>query len=391
MTIESESLALHEKLKGKLEIKSKMPIDSMKMLSLFYTPGVAEVSREIFKNKNRVYDLTNKGNSVAIITDGTRVLGLGKIGPEAALPVMEGKAILFKQFGNVDAFPLCIKAKTADEIVSFAEMVSPTFGGINIEDIETPKCFEIYERLSEKLDIFVFHDDRHGTAIVVLAGLINALKVVGKKHESAKVVIGGAGAAGLGIAELLVEYGFKNIILVDSSGIIYEGRKENMNKYKEKIAGMTNKNKTKGKIEDALAGADVLIGAIGIENSISEEMVRRMNKNQIVFALTNPNPEIYPDAAKKAGAKVIGTGRSDFPNQINNSLAFPGVFRGALDVRARKINTKMQIAAAQALAGMVQNHIAEKILPNTIDGGVMQVVAKAVASAARESGVARLI
>jgi len=226
---------------------------------------------------------------------------------------------------------------------------------------------------------------------VVLAGLINALKVVGKKHESAKVVIGGAGAAGLGIAELLVEYGFKNIILVDSSGIIYEGRKENMNKYKEKIAGMTNKNKTKGKIEDALAGADVLIGAIGIENSISEEMVRRMNKNQIVFALTNPNPEIYPDAAKKAGAKVIGTGRSDFPNQINNSLAFPGVFRGALDVRARKINTKMQIAAAQALAGMVQNPIAEKILPNTIDGGVMQVVAKAVASAARESGVARLI
>src|SRR3989344_5927591 len=330
MTIESESLALHEKLKGKLEIKSKMPVDSMKLLSLFYTPGVAEVSREIFKNKNRVYDLTNKWNSVAIITDGTRVLGLGKVGPEAALPVMEGKAILFKQFGNVDAVPLCIKAKTAAEIVNFAEMVSPTFGGINIEDIETPKCFEIYERLLEKLDIFVFHDDRQGTAIVTLAGLINALKVVGKKHESAKVVIGGAGAAGIGIAELLVEYGFKNIILVDSSGIIYEGRKENMNKYKEKIAGMTNKNKTKGKIEDALAAADVLIGAIGIENSISEEMVRRMNKNQIVFALTNPNPEIYPDAAKKAGAKVIGTGRSDFPNQINNSLAFPGVFRGAL-------------------------------------------------------------
>jgi len=391
MTIESESLALHEKLKGKLEIKSKMPVDSMKLLSLFYTPGVAEVSREIFKNKNRVYDLTNKWNSVAIITDGTRVLGLGKVGPEAALPVMEGKAILFKQFGNVDAVPLCIKAKTAAEIVNFAEMVSPTFGGINIEDIETPKCFEIYERLLEKLDIFVFHDDRQGTAIVTLAGLINALKVVGKKHESAKVVIGGAGAAGIGIAELLVEYGFKNIILVDSSGIIYEGRKENMNKYKEKISRLTNKSKVKGKMEDALVGADVLIGTIGIENSISEEMVRKMNKNQIVFALTNPNPEIYPDAAKKAGAKVIGTGRSDFPNQINNSLAFPGVFRGALDVRARKINTKMQIAAALALAGMVQNPIAEKILPNTIDNGVMQAVAKAVASAARESGVARLI
>ncbi len=389
MTIESESIALHEKLKGKLEIKSKMPVDSMKLLSMFYTPGVAAVSREIFKNKNRVYDLTNKGNSVAIITDGTRVLGLGKVGPEAALPVMEGKAILFKQFGNVDAFPLCIKAKTADEIVAFAEMASPTFGGINIEDIETPKCFEVYERLSEKLDIFVFHDDRQGTAIVTLAGLINALKVVGKKHESAKVVIGGSGAAGLGIAELLLEYGFKNIILVDSAGIIYEGRKENMNKYKEKISMQTNKSKAKGKLEDALAGADVFIGAIGIENSVSEEIIRKMNKNQIVFALTNPNPEIYPDAAKRAGAKVIGTGRSDFPNQINNSLAFPGVFRGALDVRARKINMKMQLAAAQALAGMIKTPTEEKILPATIDSSVMQVIAKAVASAARESGVAQ--
>ncbi len=389
MTIESESLALHEKLRGKLEIKSKMPIDSMKVLGLFYTPGVAEASREIFKNKNRVYDLTNKWNSVAIITDGTRVLGLGKVGPEAALPVMEGKAILFKQFGNVDAFPLCIKAKTADEIIAFAEMASPTFGGINIEDIETPKCFEIYEKLSEKLDIFVFHDDRQGTAIVVLAGLINALKVVGKKHESAKVVIGGSGAAGLGIAELLLEHGFKNLVLVDSAGIIYEGRKENMNKYKEKIAARTNKNRVKGKMEDALAGADIFIGTTGIENSVSEEMLRKMNKDQIVFALTNPNPDVYPEVAKKAGAKVIGTGRSDFPNQINNSLAFPGVFRGALDARAGKINMQMQIAAAVAIAGMVKTPTEERAVPTTIEAGVMQAVANAVADAARKSGVAR--
>ena len=387
MSTSEESLALHKKLKGKIEIKSKIPV-TQENLKLLYTPGVAAVSLAVAKDKSKVYDYTSKWNMVAIVSDGSRVLGLGKIGPEAALPVMEGKAILFKQLGNVDAFPLCIRAQTAEEIVDFVKKISPTFGAVNIEDIETPKCFEVFEKLNVELDIPVFHDDRQGTAVVALAGLINALKIVGKEKENAKVVIAGAGAAGFGIMEILLEYGFKNLVLADSAGIIYNGRKENMNKYKEIISERTNKNLQKGNLKDALAGADVLIAATGVAGEITMEMISSMGKRAIVFALTNPEPEISPADAKAAGAEIVGTGRSDFPNQINNSVAFPGIFRGALDARARKINMRMQIAAAQAIADFVKNPSAEKIIPETTDGKISAVVASAVAKAARESRVA---
>ena len=390
MSLEEQSIKLHRKLKGKLEIKSKIPVKSMKMLSLLYTPGVAQASRNIAKEKNQVYNLTSKWNLVAIVSDGSRVLGLGNIGAEAALPVMEGKAILFKLFGNVDAFPLCIKTQKASEIIELVKNISPTFGGINIEDIESPKCFEITDRLNKELDMPVFHDDRQGTGIVALAGLINSLKVVKKRSKNIKIVIGGAGAAGYGIMEILLEYSFRNLILTDSSGIIYKGRKENMNKYKEKMANKTNKEKIRGSLSDALTEADVFIGVTGVANSISKEMLKQMNKKSVVFALTNPNPEIYPKEAKKARVKIFATGRSDFPNQINNSLAFPGVFRGALDVRAKRINMQMQISAAKALARMVKNPSVRNIIPKTTDPKIMKVIAKAVSKAAKESKVARL-
>ena len=387
MTTSEESLALHKKLKGKIEIKSKIPV-TQENLKLLYTPGVAAVSLAVAKDKSKVYDYTSKWNMVAIVSDGSRVLGLGKIGPEAALPVMEGKAILFKQLGNVDAFPLCIRAQTAEEIIDFVKNISPTFGAVNIEDIETPKCFEVFEKLNAELDIPVFHDDRQGTAVVALAGLINALKIVGKKKENAKVVIAGAGAAGFGIMEILLEYGFKNLVLVDSAGIIYKGRKENMSKHKEIIASRTNEKKISGRLSDAAVGADVLIAATGVAGEITKEMISSMGRRAIVFALTNPEPEILPSDAKAAGAEIVGTGRSDFPNQINNSVAFPGIFRGALDARARKINMRMQIAAAQAIADFVETPSAENIIPATTDGKISAVVAAAVARAARESGVA---
>ncbi|HLE07297.1 MAG TPA: NADP-dependent malic enzyme [archaeon] len=386
MSTSSESIALHEKLKGKIEIKSKIPV-TQENLKLLYTPGVAAVSLAVAKDKSKVYDYTSKWNLAAIVSDGSRVLGLGKIGPEAALPVMEGKAILFKQLGGVDAFPLCIRAQTAEEIIDFVKKISPTFGAVNIEDIETPKCFEVFERLNAELDIPVFHDDRQGTAVVALAGLINALRVVGKKKENAKVVIAGAGAAGFGIMEILLEYGFKNLVLVDSAGIIYKGRKENMNKYKEIIADRTNEKEIFGSLSDALAGADVLVAATGVVGEITKEMISSMGKRAIVFALTNPEPEISLSDAKSAGAEIVGTGRSDFPNQINNSVAFPGIFRGALDARARKINMRMHIAAAQAIADFVKNPSAENIIPATTDWKISAVVAAAVAKAARESGV----
>ena len=387
MTTSEESLALHKKLKGKIEIKSKIPV-TQENLKLLYTPGVAAVSLAVAKDKSKGYDYTSKWNMVAIVSDGSRVLGLGKIGPEAALPVMEGKAILFKQLGNVDAVPLCIRAQTAAEIIDFVKHISPTFGAVNIEDIETPKCFEVFERLNAELDIPVFHDDRQGTAVVALAGLINALKIVGKKKENAKVVIAGAGAAGFGIMEILLEYGFKNLVLVDSAGIIYKGRKENMSKHKEIIASRTNEKKISGRLSDAAVGADVLIAATGVAGEITKEMISSMGRRAIVFALTNPEPEILPSDAKAAGAEIVGTGRSDFPNQINNSVAFPGIFRGALDARARKINMRMQIAAAQAIADFVETPSAENIIPATTDGKISAVVAAAVARAARESGVA---
>lgn len=385
-----ESLKLHEKHKGKIEVVSKMKVETREDLSLAYTPGVAEPCRKIHENEENVYKYTSKGNIVAVVTDGTAVLGLGDIGPKAALPVMEGKSILFKEFANVDAFPICLDTKNVDEIVNAVKLMEPGLGGINLEDIGAPRCFEIEEKLKKILDIPVFHDDQHGTAIVVLAGLINALKIVNKKIEDINIVINGAGAAGTAISNLLLSAGAKNIIVCDRTGAIYKER-EKMNDAKLILAQTTNLGSKRGSLADVLVGADVFIG-VSSADSVKPEMVRSMNKDAIILAMANPTPEIMPDLAKEAGARVIGTGRSDFPNQINNVLVFPGVFRGALDVRAKEINEEMKLAAAYAIAGYIDEKDLneENIIPSALDKGVAKVVAKAIADAAHKSGVARI-
>ncbi|AER67568.1 malic protein NAD-binding protein [Thermovirga lienii DSM 17291] len=385
------SLKLHKQYKGKISVESKMSVETMEDLSLVYTPGVAEPCREIERNPSSIFEVTSKGNMVAVVTDGTAVLGLGDIGPDAALPVMEGKAVLFKRFAGIDAFPICIDSKDPDEIVDIAAKIASSFGGINLEDISAPRCFEIERKLQERLDIPVFHDDQHGTAVIALAGLYNALKIVEKKLEDVKIVMTGAGAAGIAIAFFLLSAGARNVILCDRSGSIYEGRKEHMNPAKEEIAKKTNPGKEKGALEDVIKGADVFLGLSG-PGLLTQDMVRSMNKDPIIFAMANPTPEIFPDEAKEAGAAVVATGRSDFPNQINNCLGFPGIFRGALDVRARAINEEMKLAATKALAELVSDEklSPEYIIPSALDPRVVPAVAKAVAEAACKSGVARL-
>lgn len=381
---------MHEQSKGKIEIVSKIKLETRDDLSLAYTPGVAEPCRKIHQNEDDVYKYTSKGNIVAVVTDGTAVLGLGDIGPKAALPVMEGKAILFKTFANVDAFPICVDSKNVDDIVRTVQLIAPGIGGINLEDIGAPRCFEVEEKLKKILDIPVFHDDQHGTAIVVLAGLINALKIVNKKIEDIKIIINGAGAAGTAIAILLNAAGAKNVIVCDRTGALYIGR-EKMNDAKNDLANVTNPNNEKGSLTDVMNNADVFIG-VSSADAVKADMVREMAKDPIILAMANPTPEIMPDIAMAAGARVIGTGRSDFPNQINNVLVFPGVFRGALDVRAKEINMDMKLAAAYAIANYVSaDELNENyIIPGALDKGVASAVAEAIKEAARSSGVARL-
>ncbi|SHD77534.1 NAD(P)-dependent malic enzyme [Schnuerera ultunensis] len=384
------SLKLHQDNQGKIEVVSKVKVETKDDLSTAYTPGVAEPCRQIHKNKENVYKYTAKGNLVAVVTDGSAVLGLGDIGPEAAMPVMEGKSILFKEFANVDAFPICLATNDVDQIVETVKRISPSFGGINLEDISAPKCVEIERKLKEELDIPVFHDDQHGTAVVVAAGLINALKIVGKKFEEVRVVINGAGAAGTAVVKILLTLGVKDMILCDSKGIVYKGNPEN-NWLKEEIAQLINKENRKGTLRDAMVGADVFIG-VSVGELVDADMIKSMNKDAIVFAMANPIPEIFPDEAKKAGARVVGSGRSDFANQINNVVAFPGIFRGALDARAKDINDEMNIAAAYAIANMVKEAELNEdyIIPSALDKNIAYEVAKAVEKAARESGVARI-
>src|SRR3989338_5443653 len=372
------SLELHNKHKGKICITCKVPLKTKLDLSLAYTPGVAEPCREIVKNKDKVYNYTSKANLVAVVTNGTAVLGLGDIGVEASLPVMEGKAVLFKTFGGVDSFPIAIDSKDPDEIVNIVKKISSIFGGINLEDIKAPECFEIERRLIEELDIPVMHDDQHGTAVVVLAGLINSFKIT-NKNKKARIVISGAGAAGIATTKLLLKYGFENILLCDTKGTVYQGR-DNLNPAKEEIAKVTNKTNIKGQIKDALKGADVFIG-LSAPGIVTKEIVKSMNKDPIIFAMSNPVPEIMPDEALKGGAKIIATGRSDFPNQINNVLAFPGIFKGALKIRA-KITYKMKLAAAEALAGLIKKPTPERIIPSPFDKNIAETVAKAVIKAA---------
>ena len=383
-----ESLRLHGEWKGKIEVVATVPVGNKEDLSLAYTPGVAQPCLEIQKDINKSYDLTRRHNLCAVITDGTAVLGLGDIGPEAGMPVMEGKCVLFKSFGGVDAFPLCVKTKDVDEFVNTVYLISGSFGGINLEDISAPRCFEIERKLKEKCDIPIFHDDQHGTAIITLAGLTNALKVVGKKKEDVKVVTSGAGAAAISIVKLLLSAGFKNIILTDRKGAIYEGR-EGLNWVKEEMAKVTNLGKEKGTLADVVKGADIFIG-VSAPGTLTTDMVKTMNKDAIVFACANPTPEIMPEDAKAGGAKIIATGRSDYPNQINNVLAFPGVFRGTFDVRASDINEEMKMAAAKALASLVSDEelSADYIIPKAFDPRVGPTVAAAVAEAARATGVA---
>ena len=390
MNYAEESLRLHGEWKGKLEVISRVPVKTKEDLSLAYTPGVAQPCLEIQKDVNKSYELTRRWNMCAVITDGTAVLGLGDIGPEAGMPVMEGKCVLFKSFGDVDAFPLCVKTKDVDEFVNAVALISGSFGGINLEDISAPRCFEIERKLKEKTDIPIFHDDQHGTAVITLAGLTNALKVVGKKKEDVKVVTSGAGAAAIAIVKLLLTAGFKNVTVCDRKGAIYEGR-EGLNWIKAEMAQVTNLEKRAGSLADMLVGADVFIGVSG-PGTVTTEMVRTMNKDAIVFACANPTPEIFPDDAKAGGAAVISTGRSDFPNQINNVLAFPGIFRGTFDVRASDINEAMKMAAAKALAELISDEelSAEYIIPYAFDPRVGPAVAKAVAQAAIDSGVARI-
>ena len=386
----SLSLEKHREWKGKIEVVATVPVNTKDDLSLAYTPGVAQPCLEIQKDVDQSYELTRRHNLCLVVTDGSAVLGLGDIGPEAGMPVMEGKCALFKAFGDVDAFPLCVKTKDVDEIVDIIYNISGSFGGVNLEDIAAPRCFEIEKKLKEKCDIPIFHDDQHGTAVVTLAGMINALRVVGKKLEDVKIVFNGAGAASIAIAKLMFSAGAKDITICDSRGIIYEGREEGMNKYKDEMAKITNRELKKGSLADALVDADVFVG-VSAPGTVTTEMVKTMADDAIVFACANPTPEIYPDEAKAGGAAVIATGRSDFPNQINNVLAFPGIFRGAFDVRASDINDEMNIAAAHAIADIVKDELnAENIMPAAFDERVRPAVAKAVAEAARKSGVARI-
>ncbi len=393
MDYAKESLKLHSELKGKIEVVSKVKVENKTDLSLAYTPGVAQPCLEIQKDYEKSFTLTARGNLVAVITDGTAVLGLGDIGPEAGMPVMEGKCVLFKTFGGVDAIPLCIRSKDVDEIVKTIKLISGSFGGVNLEDISAPRCFEIEKRLNDdpEVDIPVFHDDQHGTAVVCVAAAINALKLVGKKWEDITVVFSGAGAAGEAIAKLMISMGAKDVIMCDRKGIIYKGRTEGMNPEKEKIAEFTNKSGKKGTLADAVKGADIFVG-VSSPGVLTKDMVRTMNKGAIVMPMANPVPEIMPDEAKEAGAAVVGTGRSDYPNQINNVLAFPGIFRGALDCRARVINDEMNMAAARAIAGLISDEelSADYIIPAPFDKRVAPAVAAAVKEAAIKTGVNRI-
>ena len=389
MDYAKESLRLHYEWKGKLEMTPRAAVDSKEALSLAYTPGVAQPCLEIQKDVNKSFELTRRWNTVAVVTDGTAVLGLGDIGPEAGMPVMEGKCVLFKAFGGVDAIPLCVRSKDVDDIVNTVALLAGSFGGVNLEDIAAPRCFEIERKLKERCDIPIFHDDQHGTAVITLAGLTNALKVVDKKLEDVKIVVNGAGAAAISISKLLLSAGAKNITLCDRKGAIYAGR-DGLNWIKEEMAQVTNPAKQSGSLADVLAGADVFIG-VSAPNSVTTEMVKTMNRDAIVFACANPTPEIFPDDAKAGGAAVVSTGRSDYPNQINNVLAFPGIFRGALDARASDINDAMKIAAAHALADLVGDDLsADYIIPAAFDPRVANAVAAAVKQAAYDSGVARI-
>ena len=390
MDYASESLKRHYDWKGKIEVVCRCPLEDKDDLSLAYTPGVAQPCLEIQKDVNKSYELTRRSNLVAVVTDGTAVLGLGDIGPEAGMPVMEGKCALFKAFGDVDAVPICVRSKEFDDIVKTVSLIAGSFGGINLEDISASRCFEIEEKLKETCDIPIFHDDQHGTSVVTLAALLNALKLTGKKMEEIKVVTSGAGAAGIAIIKLLIAMGLKNVILCDRKGAIYEGR-EGLNKEKEEMAKITNKDHEAGTLEEVLKGADVFIG-VSAPGCVTQDMVRSMNENPILFPMANPTPETMPDLAKEAGAAVVGTGRSDFPNQINNVLAFPGIFRGALDVRASEINDEMKIAAAKAIASFVTDDLlsADYIIPSALDKNVATAVAEAVAKVAKETGVARI-
>ncbi|KPN15920.1 malate dehydrogenase [Bacillus australimaris] len=391
MSLREEALHMHKENQGKLESKSKVQVKNAKDLSLAYSPGVAEPCKDIYDDTSKVYDYTMKGNMVAVVTDGSAVLGLGNIGAEASLPVMEGKAVLFKSFAGVDAFPIALATNDVDKIVETVKLLEPTFGGVNLEDIAAPNCFIIEERLKKETNIPVFHDDQHGTAIVTVAGLVNALKLSGKSMSSIKVVANGAGAAGIAIIKLLYHFGVRDIIMCDTKGAIYEGRPNGMNAVKNEVAKFTNQDRKEGSLEEVIEGADVFIG-VSVAGALTKEMVGKMAKDPVIFAMANPNPEIMPEDAHAAGASVVGTGRSDFPNQVNNVLAFPGIFRGALDVRATHINEEMKIAAVEAIASLVSDEelSAEYVIPGPFDARVAPAVAKAVAKAAMETGVARI-
>ncbi|RLQ91383.1 malic enzyme-like NAD(P)-binding protein [Planomicrobium sp. Y74] len=388
--LRQEALQMHREHQGKLEIVSKVALRNEYDLSLAYSPGVAEPCKEIEQDKTAAYDYTMKGNTVAVLTNGTAVLGLGNIGPDASMPVMEGKAALLKSFAGVDAFPIALKTEDPEEIIRTVKLLEPGFGGVNLEDIKAPECFIVEDRLRKEMDIPVFHDDQHGTAIVTLAGLINALKLTGRSVEETKVVVNGAGAAGIAVVKLLSGYGFPNIIMCDTKGAIFDGRPNGMNPYKEQVAAITNFNKEEGQLADVIQGADVFIG-VSAEGALTQDMIRSMNTEPIIFAMANPNPEILPHLAKEAGARVVGTGRSDFPNQVNNVLAFPGIFRGALDVRASDINEAMKIAAVRAISGLLEEDALhdDYVIPAPFDPRVAPAVAEAVAQAAVETGVAR--
>lgn len=390
MDLREEALKLHKDNKGKIEVVSKVKVENAKDLSIAYTPGVAEPCKEIHANPELIYDYTNKGNMVAVVTDGSAVLGLGNIGARAGMPVMEGKSVLFKSFANVDAFPICIESQDVEIVVQTVKQIAPSFGGINLEDIAAPRCFEIEERLKKELDIPVFHDDQHGTAVIVLAGIINGLKVVGKKIENVTAVVSGAGAAGTAISKLLVSSGIKDVIICNSKGIL-DKNDEKLDPIRKEMALKTNKTNKKGSLADAMAGADIFIG-VSAPNIVTKEMIESMNENSIAFAMANPVPEVLPEVALAGGIRVMGTGRSDFPNQVNNVLAFPGIFRGALDVRAKEINEEMKLAAAHAIAGLVTEEELneEYIIPKAFDKRVAKAVAKAVSEAAIKTGVNRI-